>query len=760
MVVQGQDIGKALDDFVQTRSRWVIDLIGARGYELLTSFDDPERRSLFQELDGLQHRCTNFFYGAIHDYGSGSRWHTLGLGLSHSLYYNMTLVSQFGSKHFIPLTTCTDADMERSFAAYPPESNITAWNTSTINYKSLGPDAYDLMKNLYIIKPEYEHKGHFWTGVSRVYLMTDDESVIRSSKDFPDFHFDYMDMPRSNQGWLEDIEAGMSRDKQEEAFLVDLYSATRCNNATETTVQHVSDCYKSIGFNSLHATTTLDSLYSLYNDFFIFRDAALTPDLALPFTSKPVDVLAELEKIRQTEYTSDFDFHSDLTALAHSLNDKHVSYARHNVTECDVLEINGQGASSYIQTWADKNTGFSKDAGVRLQDSMRQYTFTDQASFIQNICLAAPRPQPSHDVAENKLDPRYLPPMTESEALSLHRRELHPQEYVEKQKSVITRRADRETAPSLPDLPDAVFVAGAVTAAYQLKSKPNVGVLVVPTMGVEIAVEVLAVQDHLTALAERNVTHIIIDTSGNGGGNIAFASLLVDIFFPTTDKRINSHRARFRYSPAASALATAELEHPATTQRTYFYPPAFVNKTTGLPYTTNHFLNPVELTVNDRVAAYTDELYIHYDLSILNETVTYPWTNNVSKIVILTDGQCGSACGMASEHFVREHGVKAVAVGGHVDKELSMFSFAGAAVLSLNDIADAFEKLSVPPNLARLPYKTTVNIAVIEVYSGNDAIPLEYNSERYVAALRLDYTPETARNHDLLWGAVSDTAWS
>ncbi|KAF9979629.1 hypothetical protein BGZ75_009411 [Mortierella antarctica] len=621
------------------------------------------------------------------------------------------------------------------------------------------------------------------------------------------------------------------------------------NNATETTVQHVSDCYKSIGFNSLHATTTLDSLYSLYNNFFIFRDAALTPDLALPFTSKPVDVLAELEKIRQTEYTSDFDFHSDLTALAHSLNDKHVSYAPycynsilfqqplslyapvvngqqsirvfsdstgHNVTECDVLEINGQDASSYIQTWADKNTGFSKDAGVRFNHALvsQSYssttktwfelpgafaqrsslpdanyldykiqcdnssggmslranwniinphtpsTFTDQASFIQNICLAAPRPQPSHDVSENRLDPRYLPPMTESEALSLHRRELHPQEYVEKQKSVITRRADRETAPSLADLPDAVFVAGAVTAAYQLKSKPNVGVLVVPTMGVEIAVEVLAVQDHLTALAERNVTHIIIDTSGNGGGNIAFASLLVNLFFPTTDKRINSHRARFRYSPAASALATAELEHPATTQRTYFYPPAFANKTTGLPYTTNHFLNPVELTVNDRVAAYTDELYIHYDLSILNETVTYPWTNNASKIVILTDGQCGSACGMASEHFVREHGVKAVAVGGHVDKELSMFSSAGAAVLSLNDIADAFEKLSVPPNLARLPYKTTVNIAVIEVYSGNDAIPLEYNSERYVAALRLDYTPETARNHDLLWGAVSDTAWS
>ncbi|KAG9322428.1 hypothetical protein KVV02_004782, partial [Mortierella alpina] len=329
-------------------------------------------------------------------------------------------------------------------------------------------------------------------------------------------------------------------------------------NATETTVQHVSDCYKSIGFNSLHTTTTLDSLYSLYNDFFIFRDAALTPDLALLFTSKPVDVLAELEKIRQTEYTSDFDFHSDLTALAHF------------------------------------------------------YT-TNKSPTL----LIATTPSCFN---ENKLDPKYLLPMTESEALSLHRRELHPQEYVEKQKSVMTRRTDRGTAPSLPDLPDAVFVAGEVTAAYQLKSKPNVGVLVVPTMG--------------------------------------------------------------------------------------------------------------------------------------------PWTNDASKIVILTDGQCGSACGMVNEHFVREHGVKAVAVGGHVDKGLPMLSFAGAAVLGLNDIAGAFERLSVLPTLARLPYKSTVNIAAIELYSGNDTIPLEYNSERYVAALRLDYTPETARNHDLLWGAVADTAWS
>ncbi|KAG0073874.1 hypothetical protein BGZ93_004669, partial [Podila epicladia] len=111
-------------------------------------------------------------------------------------------------------------------------------------------------------------------------------------------------------------------------------------------------------------------------------------------------------------------------------------------------------------------------------------------------------------------------------------------------KRELERRAAPGTVPDVPnlDLDDATFVAhGNQTAVYQLKSKPHIGVLVVPTMSVPVSHEVRAIQHMLTLLAERNVTHLILDFSNNGGGFVSFASELANIFFPTQDKTINSH---------------------------------------------------------------------------------------------------------------------------------------------------------------------------------------------------------------------------
>ncbi|KAF9997151.1 hypothetical protein BGZ65_007265, partial [Modicella reniformis] len=346
---------------------------------------------------------------------------------------------------------------------------------------------------------------------------------------------------------------------------------------SNATVLHVSECYKSIDFNPSEAKTTLDSLYTLYNDFFIFRDAALTPNLALPFTSPPVDILAGLEQIRNNKYTTDYDFHADLALLAQSLNDAHVTYFPDcynsflfgqpwflytpvvngqqslrvykdqwwgKYDECEVLQINEQDALPYLQAWADKNTGFSKDAGVRLNNVLvsQKYfaetqtwgavagsfsrrsslpeseyvdyrvrcdrpntskghdtedirlpwlmmggpdpgTFTDKESFLQNICLATTetetetKPKPEPGILEEDVGPRHRPPVIESEVLTQNRREEHIREYTEKKERMFTKRAEGDPDQSVQDLPDATFVDGDITAVYQLKSKPNIGVL-------------------------------------------------------------------------------------------------------------------------------------------------------------------------------------------------------------------------------------------------------------------------------------------
>ncbi|KAF9948144.1 hypothetical protein BGZ72_009907 [Mortierella alpina] len=610
----------------------------------------------------------------------------------------------------------------------------------------------------------------------------------------------------------------------------------------QTTYDHVASCYRSIEFNPAQAKTTLDSLHTLYNEFFVFRDAALTPDLSSPFTSPPVDILAGVEKIRQKKYSSDFQFHSDLRSLALSLNDAHVTYAPacyssigfvqpivlyapvidgrqsirvyhdttdNNFKDCEVIQINGKDATSYLQSWADKNTGFSKDAGARFNNVLASYKytaesktwagskgnfcirailpesahlsyrlrcdavkgdinyrapweiihqqeFTDKASFLKNVCERAPKPLPESAPAPggSKIQKRDF----ETELKEQVQKEIHRREYEEKQRNILRKRALGEVAPSPQDLEDAVFVAGNVTAVYQLKSQPHIGILAVPTMLVERVTEVPTIQRYLTLLAERNVTHLIVDTFGNGGGDISFASLLVQVLFPSQDKTTAAHLARYRGTPMLTALADADLKN--TDYSGYYDPETLADKTTFEAFKTNPFLAFENVTMNGRVAAFSQELYLNYNLTELDLNIKHPWTNDASKVILLTDGQCGSACGMFSDLLVSKHGVKAVAVGGHTKKDLSMFSFAGAAVTGLDEVADAFEKLSIPPVLQRLPYTNTVNVGFIEIFSMNDTVPLEYNPARHIAAHRIDYTPETARNHDQLWAAVANVAWA
>ena len=298
MVVQGAHVGDDVDRFVQKHSRWVIDIWGVKGYEVLTTFEDKDRTSLHQHLDLLQNQCERFFSGGIESYGFGSSWHNEGLALAYALYRSMTLFSPSKREFFIPITTCTENDMKRSFETHPPETDYGKWDNTTFNYKSIGEtDVWDLYRNNGIILPEFEAKGYFWwrsmltyylirpnahmremfrgevdvanpcisihvrhsdkaaeaqlfefsrymeeaeqfrnkTGTTNIFLMTDDDLVVQSSKNYTNFRFLYRDVLRSNQGWIDDVTTGrQSRTQQELDFLLDVYSAARCQHSVLT----------------------------------------------------------------------------------------------------------------------------------------------------------------------------------------------------------------------------------------------------------------------------------------------------------------------------------------------------------------------------------------------------------------------------------------------------------------------------------------------------------------------------------------------
>jgi hypothetical protein len=99
-------------------------------------------------------------------------------------------------------------------------------------------------------------------------------------------------------------------------------------NKPLATYDVVAACYQNIPFNEDVARSTIQTVSTLFNEFFIFRDAALLPNLPAPFTSPPVDIVAELDRVRSTNYPNDFLFHTDISKAIALLNDAHSLYRR------------------------------------------------------------------------------------------------------------------------------------------------------------------------------------------------------------------------------------------------------------------------------------------------------------------------------------------------------------------------------------------------------------------------------------------------
>ncbi|KAF9119659.1 hypothetical protein BGW39_000135 [Mortierella sp. 14UC] len=186
-------------------------------------------------------------------------------------------------------------------------------------------------------------------------------------------------------------------------------------NGAGITYDDVAACYRAIPFNRANAATTIKTVLTLFNDFYIFRDAALTPNLPAPFTSPPSNIVGRLQTIGRTTYTSDHKFHEDIRLAIASLNDAHAAYAvdcytkyifvqpltlyapvvngRQDVRifadkdgrgheQCVVSTINGVDALTYLKNFADIEINSSHDLGVRLNDALgRQRYDVDSRRF-------------------------------------------------------------------------------------------------------------------------------------------------------------------------------------------------------------------------------------------------------------------------------------------------------------------------------------------------------------------------------------------
>ncbi|KAG0005187.1 hypothetical protein BGZ65_011752 [Modicella reniformis] len=538
------------------------------------------------------------------------------------------------------------------------------------------------------------------------------------------------------------------------------------------TYDEVAACYQYIPYDANVAVSTLKTVHTLFDEFYVFRDSALTPNLAHPFTSGPVDIVDELNKIGQTDYQNDYQFHSALVKVIDSLNDAHAAYAvdcyaayhfaqaltlyapviegqqsirvfidleKRGYDDCEVLTIDGQEAFPYIRAFAE-TIGFSKDSGVRLNQALASYIYDQERGefvlssgrFSERVtlpgkgsltyelqCANSPTPvtvedgwlvikqtQSSFTDYESYLsNVCHAPNSADSQNHALFNPVKQPLITMPK-KSVLLELLDDESTPeeSPYGFPDAPYIgSGNATVYYQLKN-----------------------------------------FQGNGGGSVAFASLLVQAFFPNKDPLEKSLPSDLRVSKSIQDLSTAVFNTGNGGRYNAAY---YVDVQTGSPYSSNSlFYDVVTLTRNGRQAVYSKTTTLYPRISPkYSQLATYPWTANADHITILTDGRCGSACAL-STHYFTLHDVPAYAIGGYQGQDLSMFSFPGGAVSSLNDLNSIYSDANVASPMENLPYEGDVYLPILEIYAKGASVPMEYDPSQYTASFHLDRTLEAAKS--------------
>ncbi|KAF9543714.1 hypothetical protein EC957_000493 [Mortierella hygrophila] len=509
------------------------------------------------------------------------------------------------------------------------------------------------------------------------------------------------------------------------------------------TYKDVADCYEAIPYNHANAAKTLSTIYTIFNEFYIFRDAALTPDLPAPFSSPPTDIVERLKTILTTEYTRDFQFHDYIRSQKYP--------------DCRVLTIEGVDALTYIKAWADEEVNFSRDAGVRLNHALStqsydpktntfvespspfsvrtnlpdmeslQYEiqcgqtepifldeewaiyvantapFKDVNSFIHNVCVTEPRAGELTEPARHQTQFTFQAPSTEDAAL--------------------TSFSDGPASGKLPQqFPGAELITtGKESAFYHLSSQPDVGVIVISSFRADPRLELPNYINALKSFHTRGVTKLVIDLQGNPGGFIKLAANTIQTFFPSNESISTSLASDLRVTPVIQQVAEASFR-----------------KTHSL---------------------YDASCFIDFD------NKNQPYANNslflslASNIRILTDGRCGSACAIVAHFLSNVHKVDAYAVGGTKAYQLSMFSFPGGIVSNRTVLSRYYADAGLASPLEPFTYSTHLGVTVLEIYAHGSATPLEYDAALYPAAYRVGYTTQNSRNRQVMWEAVAPHAW-
>uniref|UniRef100_A0A8H7N2W7 Tail specific protease domain-containing protein n=1 Tax=Bionectria ochroleuca TaxID=29856 RepID=A0A8H7N2W7_BIOOC len=252
--------------------------------------------------------------------------------------------------------------------------------------------------------------------------------------------------------------------------------------------------------------------------------------------------------------------------------------------------------------------------------------------------------------------------------------------------SSIALKVPFDSYPADPVVMQQNFTEGGTVSGYFLTDQ-STGVLSLPTFAMDKPVSFSdAVSSFIKKAKEAGMKKIVIDLSGNGGGNVLLGYDVFKQFFPAIEPRL---AWRTRASPSLNTIGSlmtrisgddgsvfpeelilsawhksaifAAINAEFTLDTNYtkwaswneFYGP---HQIYGDNFTTPGFYNlssvPFTATFGRPITGYGD----------LSTDLQQPWA--AEDIILLQDGYCGSTCSLFSNIMKNDAGVKSVVVGG------------------------------------------------------------------------------------------------
>ncbi|CAG8461876.1 7686_t:CDS:2 [Diversispora eburnea] len=497
----------------------------------------------------------------------------------------------------------------------------------------------------------------------------------------------------------------------------------------------VRECFKGFNYDANRAQRIIDSIKKTLENFYPFLDQAKESPQG-GFTFESTDIIRELDLLLLNPYYSDFEFMDDITSTLMKLKDESNGSQiikilndeiDSSLKDCEVILIDGQPAMSVLTRFANSQTFISRDLGVRFNSILGSIGLDNGKFRISQYTqqFTKSRRLPS------KSSHSYLLKCGIGIKIINRNWKINSSFYEQfkDSNSYWNNFCAATTSIRIPDVfndfnPGETFDNSLSTG--NLIHDANFARFYLSN---DIGIAVLS-----TFVVGNNDPTILMNNLMTGFENDAKITDFSKLTIKTaTDKNLTNS---IFYSSQYKSFSTSEDGG----NEVFTNSSSFIgNNVYNRGYTKSRYTNQFSYVKNSILF---QEVFNSRD----NVNNKLPWT--AKDMIILTNGICGSACAMISQHLSELNGVLTVAIGGYENAPLSFSSFPGGQSFNNLQLLSSLHQIGlISDERSPKPFEVDAffNFPIFEIYSFKNNLQVLEFSYR-TADRRLFYDEKSIRD--------------